>query len=179
MRLPLAVALVAAAITFQGCGGAESDPGRGPYYDELRDAGRTATSDFEREALEDGELTRAEYEEAVQRFVGCAADRGVELTAKRQGALYIYQMRTDAENDAVAAECSVGTTQLIEALYGDLVANPANGDFDQLVVDCLVRSGLAPSDYTKERFLAERDGNLPFSEGDPRMQECFGNVEAY
>lgn len=175
---PVLALIVSPIVLLTGCSDGD-DSERGPYYDEVVAASRSAESAFERDVLADGELTRAEYEEAVQRYVSCAADRGVEITPVRQGSRYAYQMSTDPESDRVALRCSVGTTRTIEALYGDIVANPTNGDYEQLVVRCLIRSGLAPQGYTKARFLDEREGDLPFPSDDPRLQECLENVEAY
>lgn len=48
----------------------------GPYGQEISDARVSATSDFEKRALADGVVSRAEYEEAVRRQVACTNDRG-------------------------------------------------------------------------------------------------------
>lgn len=178
-RTPTRSSLFVVALLAGGCAAGEEELERGAYYDEIVAAGENAASEFERNVLADGDITRSEYEEAVERFVRCAADRGVAITPVKQGSRYSYEMATSADSDQVALDCSVGTTQQIESLYGELVSNPTNGDYDQLVADCLVRSGLAPEGYTKEEFLAQREQNLAFDASDPRMQECFEDVEAY
>ena len=55
------------AIAGAGCSGPAT--ATNPYSEDFRQAKEFATSDFERAVLEDGEITRAEYEEAMQRYV--------------------------------------------------------------------------------------------------------------
>lgn len=66
----LAVLVLAAA-----CGGAASSS----TGDVLRDlAARPGLSEFQRQLLEDGELTFSEYERAVRGFVSCLEAQGYE-----------------------------------------------------------------------------------------------------
>lgn len=176
---PIALALALAAT---GCGGGGEVAARGPHHDVIVAAAQEATSDFERQVLEDGEITRAEYEEAVHRLVECARDRGTRVTPLEQDGLYTYEVPISETSDRDMLECSEGTTQVVEALYGDVLRNPRNVDFEELVAECLVRSGLAPEGYDEEQYLRERSGTtnddgvqqpqFSFDVEDPRFVAC-------
>ena len=182
--LGVGVLLVVAA---SGC--SSPDPvKKGPYFDEVVAASKAAKSDFERTVLSDGVITRAEYEESVQKLVACAEARGVTIAPERQGAMYVYSMRTSAISDTVMTQCSVGTTQVIESLYSAMTRNPTKGDEDALVAACLARSGLAKPGYNKTQYLAERNAQtrghvlIPkwsFDGDDPRLPECEGNPASH
>lgn len=180
-------AIVLVGMTVGGCS-SEAPAAKSAYFDEVVAASKTAKSDFERTVLSDGNITRAEYEESVQKLVACAGARGVSIEPVAQGATYAYEVRTSATSDTVMGECSVGTTQVIESLYGDIVRNPTKGDYDALVASCLDRSGLAPAGYDKTRYVADRSAakqgevltpKFPFDANDPRLAECEGNPTSH
>lgn len=161
---------------------------KSPYFDEVVAAGKAAKSDFERSVLSDGVITRAEYEESVQKLVACAEARGVTIAPSRQGAMYVYEVRTSAISDTVMTQCSVGTTQVIESFYSQMTRNPTKGDEDALVASCLARSGLAEAGYTKTQYLAERNAlkrggvlvpKWSFDGNDPRLSECELNPASH
>jgi hypothetical protein len=166
----------------------EAPQGDGPYAAEILAASKVATSDFERSVLSDGMITRAEYEESVQRLVSCGKDRGITISPIAQGEVYNYSFPLTDTSDAVMTECSAGTTMVIETIYSNMVRNPAKGDYEALVASCLARSGLAPSGYDKSQYLADRsavekDGVLtadfPFDPEDPRLAECESDPESH
>lgn len=166
----------------------EAPQGEGPYAAEILAASEVATSEFERSVLGDGEITRAEYEESVQRLVACGADRGVTISPVAQGELFSYSYPLTETSDAVMTECSAGTTMVIESIYSSIVRNPAKGDYEALVASCLARSGLAPEGYDKSQYLADRsavekDGvmtsDFPFDAEDPRLAECEGDPDSH
>lgn len=83
-RLSFAVAVVAMVAT--GCSASSSAaPGAGPYSAEIKAAAKQATSDFERGVLSDGVITRAEYQEAIQRYVDCGKQHGLDIGLIDQG----------------------------------------------------------------------------------------------
>ncbi|MGD9959444.1 hypothetical protein [Nocardioides sp.] len=161
------------SVSLGACSSKEASEPRSPYYSDIVTASRTADSDFEREVLSDGEVTRSEYEESVARYVKCANGQGVTINPVKQGDLYTYELGAGASAEKVADECSVGTTQKIEAFYGALVQNPTKGDMMQLIAACLSSSGLAPKGYDKAAFTADSEsGSFPFDAEDPRFGEC-------
>lgn len=179
---------LASIMLFTGACSSAEPTTDGPYAKEILAASKEASSDFERSVLADGDITRAEYEEAVQKLVSCGEARGVKITPIKQGELYNYSYPLTETSDEIMGDCSAGTTLVIETFYSDMVKNPMNGDFEQMVAECLARSGLAPADYDKAQYLAdrsavERDGvltaNFPFDAEDPRLVECESDPDSH
>lgn len=181
-----AAVLVSAAVA--GCSG--SEPGAGAWEAEYAWALEMATSDFERSVLADGEITRAEYEEATQRFLDCVNDQGASVATLDQGGYFIYEISGDLDlYDEISDECRIGTNDLIETLYVDQITNPDNVDFEELTVDCLVRAGLVEEGFTVAEFheglggvIADSSGQqssspwqLPFEPEDPLFDFCMVN----
>src|SRR5437762_5310427 len=111
-----------------------SGPPHHPYLAAVRSADRQATSDFERQVFADGRVTEAEYEEAVDRYVRCANERGVEVTKLRQPAGYYGYTYTEVPAaDGILSSCAEGTTVLIEPIYVAMVTNPQAADMDDLI----------------------------------------------
>jgi hypothetical protein len=173
-------------VALAGCAGSEPATDH-PYRADFEAASGQATSDFERGVLGDFEISRAEYEEAVDRYVRCASDLGVQLSAVPQGGYYVFEhvaASTSAAQsvDGVVRQCRAGTIDLIEPLYVGLLTNPNKEDRDQLVVACFIDKGLAPEGYTVEEFRGDRGSgqeqrppDFPFDEQDPRFIECMVN----
>ncbi|MCU0299072.1 MAG: hypothetical protein MUF33_11220 [Candidatus Nanopelagicales bacterium] len=130
----------------------------GPYQRALEQARSSATSDFERGVLEDLQIDRGEYQEAVQRYVACASGRGVNLAAEVEQATGLYRFSYDnpragegspTSADSVVDECRAGTTDLIEPLYSDMRMNPQKVDLLQAAVECLVARGAVPEGFSR------------------------------
>ncbi|HHW83334.1 MAG TPA: hypothetical protein GX743_05895, partial [Actinomycetales bacterium] len=98
MWFPAAVALC--VLWVAGCSAVEEE---NPWADTIREWESRASSDFEREVLSDGEITEAEYREAVDRMITCARDQGVEVSVTESG--YFY------ESDMVSSE---HTSQIVD-----------------------------------------------------------------
>jgi hypothetical protein len=170
-----------ACLLLSGCSSpAEAD---GPYSDAAREALDRASSDFERGVLSDLNVTRAEYEEAVDRYVRCIEDAGAEVKPVDQGGYYIYAVGGDTgKYDAVADKCSTGTRALIEPLYLNMITNPDAEDFEDIVVACFERHGgidetISGDDL--ERYLqASTDGDpLPFEVDPDVFDSCMSNPQ--
>lgn len=155
---------------------ATAAPDEDPYRLRYEEALRAATSDFERAVLGDGEITRAEYEEAVERYVSCMADAGIEVGLHEQGGYYTYSSAAAPGFDATHDRCAEGTTLLIAGLYVARLTNPGAEDYDELIVACLIRAGLVEADYTAERFTADAtDQTLPFDDASAGFDGCMAN----
>lgn len=154
----------------------------GPYSADIKAAAKSASNDFEREVLSDGVITAQEYQEAVNRLVRCASDKGVGIKVTTIRGVNRYEVPTSANGDAVFNACSAGTTRTIESLYSTMVTNPRKEDEDELFATCIRRSGLAPASFTGDvaRRIARSQGNTPypFDTADPRFDACMTNPAA-
>ncbi|MFJ6678614.1 hypothetical protein ACIQLK_05720 [Microbacterium sp. NPDC091382] len=149
-RLAIMAVLVGVAVGLVSCTGPQQNLATGPYADLIAQARDQATSQFERDVLADGEITRAEYEEAIQRFVTCVADEGATVKPQDQAGYYVYAIEGDvALYDKAADKCAPGTKALIEGLYVDMLTNPNNRDYDELIAECFVKAGLVAAPFTK------------------------------
>lgn len=129
-----------------GCGSDDTDFS-GPWSDEFEWAYAAATNDFERDVLADGVVSRLEYDEAASRLLDClnaAAATAATIPTPYGG--YNYEVR--GGSTSAMAECTPGTTQLIEPLYVDVLRNPDNIDLAGALVACLRREGLVGPEFT-------------------------------
>lgn len=97
-------------------------------FDQAREE---ATSAFESDALADDLITREEYEQAVGLYMECLTDAGLDATAEQQASgLYQYAIRYEegtTEADPAEYSCALGTTYLVEPLYGQSIADTNGG----------------------------------------------------
>ncbi len=135
----------------------------GPYSAEILAAAKTAASDFERKILADGEITEAEYEEAVNKTIACTADRGFQVSKTRTPSGYNYNMVGSTAGDKAFSDCSAKFSSTIESFYNSQVVNPSNGDFWELVLKCLKRKKIVPADYSKAQLDQEMKGEFKTS----------------
>jgi hypothetical protein len=188
-RLRRIVAPLVLSISIAGSAGCASDDtpaqSTSPYAEDIKAASSHATTDFERNVLADGQITRAEYEEAVQKLVACAEGNGKTVITHDQSGLYSYEV-PGGDPDDVMLTCGKGTTMIIEGLYSQMVQNPDREDLNVLLAACLVRSGLASADFSGEDFkhgMEESNqgsmaGNFPFDTNDTRFTKCLSNPSA-
>lgn len=150
----------------------------GPYGPQLESAYKAETDPITKEALKDGKISRAEYEEAVQRYVACAADQGVTIVPTESYGLYTYEITGGANAEATIASCTP-KIRTIESLYSAMVANPQHLDAHKVTADCLKRAKLVPRDYTGDQLAADMSaGTQPFSMDAPDVARCFTNPQA-
>lgn len=182
-RPSVGVLSIVTLIALTGCSGGNDDVADGPYAERIRNAIAESTSDFEREVLEDGVVTRAEYEEAIRLFTTCTEDAGYSVDLIDQGGYYAYSQTSVPGATEAFDSCAQGTTFHIEGIYYSSVANPDNRDWDEITLECLKREGLAPSTLTITQYLealtkAGSSGvsaDLPFSLDDPIYDSCVAN----
>lgn len=147
-----------------------------PYSAEFENAFANATSDFERGVLEDGEITSAEYEEAMDNYLACMHDLGVDVTLQASGEMYQYETSTVEEFDLHDADCRRGTVAWIEPLYDGTINNPGNVEVDRaaFAAECLVEAGLAPEGYSAEELGADlSSGSGPARTNMDDVGACF------
>ena len=161
------------------------DSSLSPYRAEILAAAKTAHSDFEYSVLKDGKITRAEYVEAVNRYVGCVKSHGITINVSWSYGFATYETALlDSTQEKAMDECTVGTTYNIGALYKASMTNPQRGDPTEIRVTCMVRSGLAPPGFTAQEFIRDTQGDqagakLPFDSNDPRFSACMTNPQTY
>lgn len=122
-----------------------------PYAAEYEQARKSATTQFELDALEDDKISRAEYVEAEQRFVDCIASHGAKVELQDQTGYFTYAITGDSElYDSVDIQCAQGTHAVISPLYVGILRNPNRTDFDELTANCLIDVGLVDRTFTKD-----------------------------
>ncbi|MEK8229303.1 hypothetical protein NKG05_30505 [Oerskovia sp. M15] len=110
------------------CSSAPDIDSTNPYAAEYKSALENSISDFERGVLEDGAVSNAEYNEAVDRYLACMRDLGVDVTTEPNGDLYQYVTPMITEFDKHDPTCRTGTIASIELLYDGFINNPENVD---------------------------------------------------
>ncbi|MDO5535335.1 MAG: hypothetical protein Q4F65_11870 [Propionibacteriaceae bacterium] len=139
------------------------------------------TTDFEREVLSDGVVTRSEYEEMFSRFSECMASAGyeVELSADSYGR-YTYATEGKAGVSEADARCATGTINPLAALYNDFVVNPSGEDPDILRVACLKRHRVVAESYTVEQFAKDMadPSSRVVTPSNPEVARCITDPNA-
>jgi hypothetical protein len=165
-RVRLALVAVIMACTLTQVVGACSGPPANPYAQEFEIALDGSTTEFERTVLEDGVITRDEYQEAHELWLACMeqtfppdAGRVVTLVPNAQG-LYGFRALGFSSGeeefyDSVADSCSIGTIESIAPLYASVTSNPQKEDPATFVVACLKRHDLVLAEYSVENWKAD------------------------
>lgn len=113
----------------------------GPYSERLALAFDGARTDFERDAIRDGSISRAEYKMALRLFVDCMSSNSVEVRLVEGGDYYSYELLDEQASlyEHYRPECKVGTVEFVEPLFVDMRMNPENLSIEQNVLNCLVQ----------------------------------------
>lgn len=149
----------------------------------------SSTSAFQREALQDGVLTFAEYESAVLQMASCVEDSGGEVKLDlnvRGGYKHIISYPIDRTDVAAAVQkCVTDSLSVIEQLWAEVTAVPEL-DLQTAMVEmrtCLIDRGFPDPPVTSEPsdfrlYMRTLNSRGEFSE--ERMteyQECAQRVE--
>lgn len=181
-----AVALLAILLAcgLSACTAANSDGNTsvpdGPYKALILQAKDRVTTEFQKEVLSDGEITRAEYDEAVHRYVKCYADQDIVVQAHiNSGGYYQYGVSSpkSVQFQADTNQCWAKNLDGVEDIYIQMLTNPAGIDIVDAEVACLRKGGLVDESFTGEqlkKLLAEdpTGGNLPYDHQDPVARRC-------
>lgn len=166
MRLWASITLTTlATAVLVGCSAAETEAN--PFEARFEEARTQATTDFERDILEDGEITRAEYDEAVNRFIECMEAQSIKISAVEQSGYYVFSTTSaSSAYEAADPQCRPGTIDVIEALYVDMTMNPENRPYNEVMRECLIARGLVDEDFTTKDLNDEmsRGGELTTTE---------------
>lgn len=152
-----------------------------PYADWIAQYQQAATSQFEKDVLADGVVTRQEYEEAMQRYVSCVQERGVGISLFEQFGFYgtqgSYEDEMDAERaNLIMAECEEGTNLLIEPLFIEMTVNPDKEDYAVVTARCYVSQGLVAAPFGAHDFdelQSEWSEQSESGEVDPQLEELM------
>jgi hypothetical protein len=180
---PAVAAMLAMILVLSGCtarlgnAGADSttpSPGNSPLTsslqsdpvtDETSDALGIAQDSLAERLLADGNVTFAEYERAVLAHLACMNDNGIETRGPipaRAGLVLTWNMKMprgmpeDAAH-AIEDECYRHTLEGVELVYIDSVRpdEKTQAELVQLLLDCLVESGMDLEAGLSERELVE------------------------
>lgn len=183
LKIPIArhpwlqsTSLLAGVFILASCSSSQSSAD--PYRADMISAQAHATSDFERQVFADLKITAAEYDEAVQRYLSCVRDHGVDISATKADGYYTFSLIAASGTDQAVTDCRSGTIDLIEPLYVDQLRNPRREDPDTIIARCLVRHGAAPNGYDGKQYANDARANFanaPYSPDDSTVRSCRSN----
>lgn len=180
-----AVVSICGAFVLSGCGSEETVDPANPYAEEIRHSQEEASSEFEREVLKDGEVSREEYVEALDRYVSCIQEQGSSVALVESAGIFVYSITGSIDlYDSVADGCSKGNKHLIEPLYVEILADPQKKGYDQVTAECMVALGIVDDSFTGTDFAElwgreeREEANDPASReilDDPDTLNCYQN----
>lgn len=169
---------VCAALVLSGCGSDETVDPANPYAEEMLRAQSQATSDFEKEALKDGAVSREEYIEALDRYATCIRDKGAQVALVEASGIFVYEISGAVDfYDSVADGCDKGTKGLIEPLYVDILADPQKKGIDAAIAECMVAMGAVDSSFTAADFVELMEREEAEQANDPVSRRILDHPE--
>ncbi|MGL5828211.1 MAG: hypothetical protein ACRC0L_01420 [Angustibacter sp.] len=175
-RAATAISLAISGGVLAGCSAAkEPELPRSKYYSDILQAAKTTDSDFQRVMLEDGVVTRAEYEEAMTATGNCMSKRGYELGKTLQDGIYILSIVASDAAEKALDQCTAQYSGEVAGFFQGQVSNPERRDFIEDLVSCLIHSKVAPPSYTPREYLVDMDRGFkdsPLKIGSPAEKEC-------
>lgn len=140
---------IAALALLAGCGDGAS---LSEHDETLELAREMAHSEFQREILADGVVTRAELDEATTRLGECLAAFGIDMEVVEEYGVRTGLVLTFPGRDTMDAEvddCFNTYMGMLDTYYTVThVTNPNDENPDQLMVDCFIRHGLVQDSFT-------------------------------
>ena len=128
----------------------------GPWASEFESAYAEATTSFEREILQDGVITEAEYAEMREGLQSCLFSQGFEEVefSPRGGMSVVGPDSISGEEQLNRAQhCSETSGEAtIGALYSWIRRNPEHLDDATIVVECLLRHAAVRADYSAVEY---------------------------
>jgi len=142
-----------------------------------RGAAAAATTTFGRAALEDGVVTRAEYEQSISVLVACGASKGHVINKVLRYGLYTFST-AGKEGDTAFRECTAGDVGTVQSIYFGEFADP-EGRGQVVTAECLIRKGILPVGYrfAEATFNADMDGLLKSSAEESRARQAYEMCE--
>lgn len=150
----------------------------GPYGAEFQREYEDAPNDEQRRVLEDGIITRQEYDAARQGVQACMADAGMYVEYDDGGGFTAgrldekYPDGSFEQIDAQVERCEAEHDEGIRFLYELVRRNPERLDDRKIEYDCLVEHGLVDEGYTKEKFDADFDEGVSPPDPTGLVRQC-------
>jgi hypothetical protein len=135
---------------------------------------RKARTTFGRTSLQDGIVTRAEYEQSVRALMECGKSNGQPIEADLHYGLYVFSAH-GAAGSAVFEACVEGDIGAVQSIYYGQFTDPQNRG--QIVTsECLVRLGVLPAGYHFQESTFETDVDR-ILQGAPTTSSLHQNYE--
>ncbi len=135
----------------------------GPYAAEFAETYRSASSDFVRSALEDEQISDAEFAEMTERFRQCLADEGIEFMGF-DGDGYQTSLAPPHGGDTheIVSGCATESGQDAIGMLRDIMTvNPEHRDIPAAMAECLVGEGVvSPPGYGADDYDADMAGRF-------------------
>ncbi|NTW40278.1 MAG: hypothetical protein HGA44_10400 [Cellulomonadaceae bacterium] len=134
----------------------------GPYAAEFAESYQSAESDFVRRALEDENISDAEYAEMTERFRQCLADVGITFKGFDSTGAYSTTLAPNADDThELVGTCVTESGQDAIGLLRDLISvNPQNLDTATIMAECLVREGVVEPGYGPDDYTTDSTGRF-------------------
>ena len=159
----------------EGPGAASGGRFTGPWADLFESTAAEVTTDDERRALDDSEISAEEYAYFQDRILECLDGLGVEGQFNPDGSLD-YSAPPSATREAIRA-CNADNGIRIVALHDAIVRNPTHRDETEIMLECLQRVGLVGSGYSKADL--ENGVDLEKLGVDPDFAGCAADPLGY
>lgn len=130
----------------------------GPYAEEFRSDYESASSDFVRAVLRDGQVTEQEYSEMQSLFAKCLATSGIVIKLNEDGSFNTTAPKsmTNDTSHAITVRCSKESGEdVIGSLYSFVHRNPEHLDENTIMAACLVRQKVVSPDYSAKDFARD------------------------
>ena len=134
---------------------------KGPWADELRYAYARASNEQIRDYLRDEVITEAEKQAVTEAFRNCMVSHGLTFNDFEDGSSYRFGITgvsgaDEANEIANNCENETGVFEVVD-MYFSIRDNPSKRDWSPEIVECLIRAGVVPQNYTvkqhKESWL--------------------------
>lgn len=185
-------ALALAGLALSGCGQTQATPPAAKLASSLEELfaqwldSPDATAHDKvvlQEAIEAGQITQAQYQEALDLYITCMSDAGYELQQTRYstGIINAQPPSRVEDLDALIATdqlCQEQTSVFVVMGYETQLGNPdLYADAGTVAYTCLRKNGLIEDDVALEQvaaFLTESHRNqYPFDVQDLDVKSCF------
>jgi len=160
----IACAVLLGILCSCSAGSGQAADASNPYSAQIKAAAGTTSSEYVRQILADGEISRGELSDAEARVVACLGALGIEASYVTNDwgidNLTVVGGLSTAVSDEVT-ECQTQWMGPIDQLFWDQYVNPMNQDMNGLIAACLVRKGLAPAGFSGSDYAnVARDNSI-------------------
>lgn len=147
----------------------------GPWAELFETTYTQATSDDERAALADGTIDAEEYAFFQSAILDCLEGLGVEGNFNADGSLD-YTAPPGASREAIR-DCNADNGIRVLVLHDSILRNPTHRDESEIMLECLQRTEVVGTAYTR----ADLDAGVDLDElaADPDFAGCAADPLGY